>query len=260
MLHSAKCVVLATTLLLGASLNVLHAGAESEGTTTSAGHEDVQKMYQETGKKISQWKERQQECSVSESGECSAEGSSDRPPSPMRIERIAHLPDEEMAGVDHDMLHLCATIAGGVYEAASRADFELLLTDSKVRETFPDLTVRFFQNGVTFGRDWFPEQLSLDAPTFVGVITGSTLVLGWRGTVTIKDILADANIDSVSPWKQKLKGLEVQKAYYEMIKNVYFRTHAKDIENYVKGAYSKVPNKVKKDGTPITRIILTGHR
>ena len=257
MLYSAGYVVLATTLLLGAFLNVIHAGAESEGTTT--GHEDVLKMYQETGKKISQWEE-QQKCFVSKSGECSAEESSERPPSPMRIERIAQLPDEEMAGVDHDMLHLCATIAGGVYEAASRADFELLLTDSKVRERFPDLTVRFFQNGVTFGRGWFPEQLSLDAPTFVGVITGSTLVLGWRGTVTIKDILADANIDSVSPWQQKLKGLEVQKAYYEMIKNVYFRTHAKDIENYVKGAYSKVPNKAKKDGTRITRIILTGHR
>ena len=161
----------------------------------------------ETGKKISQWEEKQK-CSVSENGECSAEVSSELPPPPMRIERITYLPDEEMVGVDRDMLHLCATISGGVYEATSRADFERVLEDSEIRDRFPDLTLRFFQNGVTFGRDWFPKQISLNAPTFVAVITGSTLVLGWRGTVTIKDILADANIDSVSPWHQKLKCLK----------------------------------------------------
>lgn len=255
-MYRARCILL-IPVLVGPFLSVMHAGVD--GTETAAGHEDVVKMYQETGKKISQW-EGNQECSASKSGECSAEASSDHPHPTIRIERIKHLPDEEMAGVDHDMLHLCATISGGVYDAASRSDFERVLEGSKIRERFPDLTLRFFQNGVTFGRDLFPEQISLDAPTFVAVITGSTLVLGWRGTVTIKDMFADANIDSVSPWQQKLKGLEVQKAYYEMIKDVYFRSHAKDIENYVKGAYSKVPNKAKKDGTPITRIILTGHR
>lgn len=230
-------------ILWGAVLGIASATAER----TTMEHEDVLKLYQETGTKISQWEKTKKECSAETGGHPQ-----------MRIERIKNLPSEDMAGMDHDMLHLCATVSGGVYEAASRADFDRLLQDSGIRKNFPDLSVRFFQNGVTFGRDWFPEQLSLNAPTFIGLITGSTLVLGWRGTVTIKDILADANIDSVAPWR-KLKGLEVQKAYYEMITKVYFNSHAKDIANYVKGKYSKVPNKAKKDGTPIKRIILAGH-
>lgn len=162
-----------------------------------------------------------------------------------------------MVGVDHDMLHLCATVSGGVYDAASRTDFEELLRTSEIRKRFPDLTLRFFQNGVTFGRG-IPEALSLNPPTFVGLITGSTLILGWRGTVTIKDALADCKIDSIAPWKG-LKGLEVQKAYYEMVKHAYLQSHATDIKNYVKGDYSKIPNNTTKDGTRITKIILTGH-
>lgn len=248
----ATCAILLEALSLLMLANVVVVGSEPT-TTLQQQHDDVRKMYQETGGKISQWKENTKECPADETDK-------HPPPPTQQIERIKHLPSEAMAGVEEDMLHLCATVSGGVYEAASRADFDRLLEMSGIRERFPDLNVRFFQNGVTFGRDWFPEQLSLNAPTFVGLITGSTLVLGWRGTVTIKDILADANIDSVAPWKQKLKGLEVQKAYYEMIKNVYFKSHAKDIENYVRGRYSTVPNQAKFDGTPITRIILTGHR
>ena len=232
-----------------------------KGTAGSNRHEEILKLYQDTAKNIDEWSGGN-DVDVCSSG---GDGADEKTGTPVRmttrekIESIKHLPPEDMVGMDSDMLKLCATVAGGVYEANSKADFEKLMQDDEIQEKFPDLTVRFFQNGVTFGKDWFPEQLSLDAPTFVGLITGSTLILGWRGTATIKDVLADVDIDSVAPWRKTLSGLEVQKAYYDMVKNHYFKYHERDVQNYIKGSYSKVPGRTKKDGTPITRIILCGH-
>jgi hypothetical protein len=231
------------------SLKLTNAVSTEQNVSTAM----MVKRFQETNKKIEEWKTRKAEVCLSTTAD-----EDPAPPDDAKIAIIKNLPSEEMAaGVDQDMLHLCATISGGVYEAASKGDFKEILEDPKICKAFPDLTVRWFQNGVTLGR-MLPEQLSMDAPTFVGIIAGSTLILGWRGTVTIKDMLSDAKIDSIGPWKA-LQGLEVQRAYYDMITKKYFRSHAKDIQNYIKGNYSKKPNGTEKDGTPITRIMLTGH-
>ena len=74
-------------------------------------------------------------------------------------------------------------------------------------------------------------------------------------------MVADVRLDSVQPWKE-YPGLQVQGAYYGLIQNSYFgkrNGHQKDILNYINGSYSRVPNRTARDGTPIRRIVVTGH-
>lgn len=172
---------------------------------------------------------------------------------------IEHLPSEDMVGVEKDLLQLCATISGATYGGASESDFkDILLSKPEIKQAFPNLVVRFYQNGVTVGRNGMLGAFSMNAPTLAAVTVGDVLILGWRGSVTIKDFIADASIDSVGPFNG-LKGLEVQEAYFSLIKKQYLKYHYKDIINFVKGTYSMVPNKNVKDGIKIKRIILTGH-
>jgi hypothetical protein len=180
------------------------------------------------------------------------------------LKKISHFPSSDnVGGVEEKFVRLCATMAGGVYKTTQKKEFEKLLTSNQaISEAFPDLTVRFYQTGVTLGRLNSSNRASLNAPTLAGVITGETLLLAYRGTVTIADLLADLKIDSVQPWKDNHTGLEVQGAYYDLIEDSYFgkkNSHKKDIINYVTGNYSKIPNKMAKDGTPIKRIIVSGH-
>ena len=177
--------------------------------------------------------------------------------------KISNVPSEEDAGMEEDLVRLCATMAGGVYQTTQKVEFEKLLTDNPaLQSAFPDLSLRFYQTGVTIGRMNSNNRTSVNAPTLAGVITGDTLILAFRGTVTIADMMADLKMDSVQPWKREYEGLEVQRAYYILMKDSYFgkkHSHRKDIINYVNGNYSKVPGKTAKDGTPIKRIIVSGH-
>ena len=177
--------------------------------------------------------------------------------------KISNFPSVEDAGMEEDLVRLCATMAGGVYQTTQKVEFEKLLTaNPALQAAFPDLTLRFYQTGVTIGRMNSKNRASLNAPTLAGVITGNTLLLAFRGTVTIADMMADLKMDSVQPWKREYEGLEVQRAYYILVKDSYFgkkHSHRKDIINYTNGNYSKVPGKTAKDGTPIKRIIVSGH-
>lgn len=169
---------------------------------------------------------------------------------------------DEDAGIEEKFLRLCATMAGGVYKTTSKKQFEYILNSvPEIGEQFPNLSLRFYQTGVTIGSLDNRSSVSLSAPTLAGVIVGETLVLAYRGTVTIADMVNDIRMTSVEPWKP-YKGLEVQRAYYNLIKTQYFggsHSHKKDIINYVNGNYSKVLNRTEKNGTPIKRILITGH-
>jgi hypothetical protein len=173
----------------------------------------------------------------------------------------------DMVGVESDLLQLCATVSGNIYDAATKNawTFEKKLKEIKeVKTAYPELKVRFFENGITTPFK-IPEQLSFDPPSFTAIFTGKTegpytLILGWRGTSTACDLIADIAFGSTAPkgWK---KGLEVQATYYEMIK-AYFSNHESDILSYVT-EYNKDKNgtiiKGEGDGTLVKRIILTGH-
>lgn len=166
------------------------------------------------------------------------------------------LPSKEIVGVDKKFLRLSATISSEIYDATSRKQFETRLKAiDPLNRDFPDLSVRFLEKGITVGRN-FPETLSSNPPTFAAVITGSTLILCWRGSTTLRDVLASAVFGSKVPWQNK--GLRVQGVYFDYIEG-YFKNHAQDVINYIDGNYSKEPNRTATDGTPITKIILTGH-
>lgn len=177
-------------------------------------------------------------------------------------DKIRHFPSLEDVGVEEKMVRLCATMAGGVYKTTHKKEFERILKDNpSICRDFPDLTLRFYQTGVTLYRMNSKSKVSLNAPTLAGVIVGDTLVLAYRGTVTLADMVADLQMESVQPWRS-YPGMAVQGAYYNLVRNSYFgkkTSHKKDIINYIRGSYSKVPNKSKKDGTPIKRIIVSGH-
>jgi hypothetical protein len=179
-----------------------------------------------------------------------------------------NVPSLGIVGVNNKkLLHLCATVSGEIYDekAINGPAFEEILKNiPQVAKEFPDLQVRFIQTGPKFG-DIVPAKMSTNPPSFAGIITGDTLILAWRGTQTIPDMLADIRFSPTTPsgWDEACPGLQVQEVYYNMIKT-YFRSHEQDVLNYVSGNYMKDKNKPlsnepDKRGTPIKRIILTGH-
>ena len=158
--------------------------------------------------------------------------------------------------VDDDLFHLCAEASVAIYDNPSKAEFQTSLKASTIGEKFPDLHVHFFQNGITVGRD-VPESISLNPPTFASIFVGSTLILCWRGSTTIKDWLIDLKIKSTKPFDAENSDLEVHAAMYDVFKEKY-KANFLFIEKYVKGDYN-LRGDFKKDGVPITKILLTGH-
>jgi hypothetical protein len=219
---------------------------------TTTKHDEVLKLFEETGKIIdSAWKEAGDEPNKAKKAKPNEK-------IPVKMERM---PSTGMVGVDKNLLQLCATISGKIYddEATNRVKFQKLLMDiPEVKDNFPDLQVRTYDKGVSIGKNLVKEQLSLNLPTFVFIITGETLILGWRGTKTAKDMITDAMFGSKAPWDD-MKDLQVQASYYDTIEKYFKERHGKDVTNMVNGTYSKVLDKNAKDGTPIKRIILTGH-
>lgn len=157
--------------------------------------------------------------------------------------------------VNQDILELCAGLSFLTYDTTQLSEFEDSLKETDLcREKFPDLSVRFYQKGrTTPGSD---SHFSRNPPTFIGIITGSTLILCWRGSVTAGDFLSDVSLDSTAPFEDKK--LEVQEEFYNIIKNDH-ESNFEFTENYVKGDYSQVKGRQAKDGVPIKRIIFTGH-
>lgn len=73
------------------------------------------------------------------------------------------------------------------------------------------------------------------------VTLGTTLILSWRGTVTVRDVLADKDIKS-SPYLD-LAGFEVQQAQYDLVKD-NFKFHQRDIVNTTNGEFKSNGKKV----------------
>lgn len=151
-------------------------------------------------------------------------------------------------GVNQDILELCAGLSFLSYDTKQLSEYENDLKEWNLcKEKFPDLSVRFYQKGKTTPGN---------PPLFIGITTGSILILCWRGTHTPGDALKDVELDSTAPFEGQT--LEVQKDLYNTIKNNY-KSNFKSIKDFVKGEYSQVKGTQAKDGVPIKRIILTGH-
>mmetsp|Transcript_14361 Transcript_14361/g.21089 ORF Transcript_14361/g.21089 Transcript_14361/m.21089 type:complete len:408 (+) Transcript_14361:92-1315(+) len=181
---------------------------------------------------------------------------------------INNLPPEEFIGknINRAELKLCASLSQLVYQRDiySRKGFQKRLDDlEEIKEAFPDvdLDVRWFSNGVSIGKNLFSERLTLNDPTFVGVVVDDTLVLCFRGTISVRDLLEEAKFESIIPKRWKVKGLEIQQRHSEMVDS-YLRSHGNDIKKYLTGKFMDDPGK-KWDGktmqTPIKKVICTGH-
>jgi hypothetical protein len=127
---------------------------EEAMAATTTKHDEVLKLFEETGKIIdSAWKE---------AGDAPNKAKKPKPNEkiPVKMERM---PSTGMAGVDKNLLQLCATISGKIYddEATNRVKFQKLLMDvPEVKDNFPDLQVRTYDKGVSIGKNLVKEQLS----------------------------------------------------------------------------------------------------
>jgi len=151
-------------------------------------------------------------------------------------------------GVNQDILELCAGLSFLSYKTKQLSEYENDLKEWNLcKEKFPDLSVRFYQKG---------ETTHGNPPLFIGITTGSILILCWRGTHDAGDALKDFELESTAPFEDQT--LEVQKDLYNTIKNNY-ESNFRLTKQFVKGDYSQVKGEQAKDGVPIKRIILTGH-
>lgn len=162
--------------------------------------------------------------------------------------------------IDDEMLKLLATISGEIYDEGfpNKLEKDLLNNKKGLKASFVDLKVRFIKKGVTI--PGISSRLNPVTP-FSAIITGSTLILAWRGTSSFMDLIADINFTPAKPFKGEYKDLAVQGSFYKKARGD-LESKKNDIASYIKGKY--MIDKTKKvinepDGKKITRIILTGH-
>lgn len=182
----------------------------------------------------------------------------------MSNEQFKHIPpSDDLYGVDDngDLLHLSATIADRVYDTtiANRTLFENdLLSITKVKDKYPNLSVQFLMKGVYVGGE-----SPANNPAFTAVVTDKenpdTLILAFRGTTLPRDVEP-----TFQPGLTGDGEVQVQGGYHRLITERYFSEgrnpggigKGRDLANLVRtGTTDLNPNKV----SPIKRIILTGH-
>jgi Lipase (class 3) len=164
-------------------------------------------------------------------------------------ESFTHIPNVDMVGVDPNIVQLCATISGQIYQdktISTREEFQELL-DRKIPKSNPlSGTVQVLS---------YVEPLVNPTVTFTRA--GSTLIIGWRGTQKFQDVLTDFQIDTFAPWEDKYPDLEVPKAQYDLVVT-YFRRLGLNLTNMILGEFV-VPNVTADLTAPIQDVILTGH-
>jgi Lipase (class 3) len=160
-----------------------------------------------------------------------------------------NIPSVDMAGVPPNMVQLCATISGKIYQdknISTREEFQEILDKTIPSKQLKDVSVLLYVE---------PRR----NPTMTITRTGQTLVIGWRGTQKFQDVLTDFKIDTFAPWKQEHPLLEVPKVHYDMVDS-YFQHYGDALTAMILGNY-RVTNNPTTVGVAvqIKEIVLTGH-
>ncbi len=141
-----------------------------------------------------------------------------------------NIPPKEMTGVEPIMTQLCSTISAQLYSKKAKEEFRLSTKDIETE-------VFLYDNHGDFHET---------SPPFLVAITGKTMILGWRGTNSLADVLNDAACSPQSSlaWRNHVKTIRAQGAMTSIVHN--------DIANHEMA----IIQKAKERG--VTEIITTG--
>ncbi len=146
--------------------------------------------------------------------------------------KFKHAPKKQDTGVDEAIARLAAALSGQLYGVKTKRDFDLSQPNLDVK------TVVFDDHG----------KLKVVSPYFGGAVTGSTMVIGWRGTTDdIMNMLTDINATPAtsSRWSHISPDLEVHGGFHPIAENDLCRWESRIIEL------------MEKHG--ITELVTTGH-
>lgn len=145
---------------------------------------------------------------------------------------IKHAPEKDMTGVDPSMTRLCASVAGQIYSSNQDSDFKLSIGDIKAD------VVHFEDHGDPYGGV---------TPPMVVVVSGTTMIIGWRGSSTINDAISDFHLVPITSarWSNVSKEIKVHAGF------------ASIIENDLECLDSLIVKKMEEN--KITELIVTGH-
>eukprot|EP00545_Synedropsis_sp_CCMP1620_P002599 CAMPEP_0119012762 /NCGR_PEP_ID=MMETSP1176-20130426/7492_1 /TAXON_ID=265551 /ORGANISM="Synedropsis recta cf, Strain CCMP1620" /LENGTH=488 /DNA_ID=CAMNT_0006965785 /DNA_START=36 /DNA_END=1502 /DNA_ORIENTATION=- len=154
----------------------------------------------------------------------------------MQIEKegaVRYVPSPEMTGVKPTTTRLCAAISGQIYNATNVDDFNLNSDDLQI-----DAEIIMFEQH---------KKLEATTPPFVVVVTGQTMICGWRGSSTLMDWVMDFAFAPVasSRWIKSAKSIRVQGGYCSLVES--------DLSLHE----DAIIEEIKKRG--IQELILTGH-
>lgn len=144
------------------------------------------------------------------------------------------LPDKKLTGVDESITEVCANISHQIYSVRSATDFKL-----KEETTDADKVIIFDNHSV----------FNITSPSFVVAVTGDTLIMGWRGTQEIFDLVTDISLNPVtaSELGKAASGIRGHGLMFSHVSSDLM-IHQDEIIKYIKE---------EKNG--ITNIVFTGH-
>lgn len=146
---------------------------------------------------------------------------------------VRYVPTTTMTGVAPNTTRLCAAISGQIYNAKSVADFNLSNRDLKI-----DAEIIMFETH---------QKLEETTPPFVVIVSGKTMICGWRGSSTLMDWVMDFAFAPVasSRWIKSAKSVRAQGGYCALIES--------DLSLHE----DFIIDEIKKRG--IEELVLTGH-
>lgn len=129
------------------------------------------------------------------------------------------VPTKEMTGVEPHMTQLCSTLSSQLYKKTKFEDFKLSTKDNKAELLIYD------DHG----------KLKEATPPFGAVVSGDTLILGWRGTSGISDLMSDAAASPQSnfAWRKHAKTIKVQAPMNSIAQNDLV-THEEELIKEIK--------------------------
>jgi len=155
---------------------------------------------------------------------------------------VLKLPSKYKTGISPEMTRVCATISGKIYKAEKKSD--LNISDGKIK----DLKVVLLDRNICVdGKDKVKANLDASTPTFAIVVTGKTMILGWRGSKNPMDYIVDAAFVPLASrsWIKKAPCVRAQGAMLAIVEN-----HMCIHEDFILGEIQR---------NRIDEIVLTGH-
>ena len=152
---------------------------------------------------------------------------------------IKILPTKEMTGLDPFYAQLCATVSVNLYKEGKLDDFVLdqgYKLDSVGLTKVPEV-ILYDNNGI----------FECTNPSFVVVVAGTKMILGWRGSQTVMDWDRNLGFHASSSfrWKNVAKTVKVHGSYLSLVEDCLI-----EHEDFIL-------KEIKTRG--ITELIFTGH-